>query len=246
MSPMPTLLLRLSLAWMLVACGGLTAAEPVRVLLVTGGHDYDTNQFLGLFRSDSGIRLTHVVQPQAQAWFRADQADQYDVLVTYDMWPDISEEAKADLLELVGKGKGLLALHHSLASYPSWPEYAHLIGGRYHPEKWFRDGLEQPASTYLHDVDFRVRVLDRDHPVTRGVEDFTIHDETYGGFEVKADVTPLLGTDEPTSGPVVAWARQQAGGRVVYLQLGHDRQAYANPAFQQIVFQAIRWVAKRD
>lgn len=230
----------------LATTSALSAAEPLRVLLVTGGHDFQTNQFLDVFRADPAIRLTHVVQPEAQAWFRPERAKDFDVLVSYDMWQEITEEAKADLLAWVQSGKGFLAMHHCLASYQAWDDYARLIGGRYHLREWTRDGHPQPASTYRHNVEFRVRVVDLDHPVTRGVNDFTIHDETYGGFEVKPDVTPLLKTDEPTSGPVIAWARKEAAGRVVYLQLGHDRLAYENPAFRQIVHQAMRWVARRN
>jgi uncharacterized protein len=230
----------------LAASAAPAATDPLRVLLVTGGHDFQTNQFLDLFRSEPGVRLVHVVHPEAQAWFKPERAGDYDVLVSYDMWQDISEEAKADLLALVRSGKGLLAMHHCLASYQAWGDYARLIGGKYHLREWTRDGQLQPGSTYRHDVQFQVRVVVPDHPVTRGVSDFTIHDETYGGFEVKPDVTPLLKTDESSSGPVIAWARKEEAGRVVYLQLGHDRLAYENPAFRQIVHQAIRWVARVD
>jgi uncharacterized protein len=236
----------LGLVVYLAASTALTAAEPLRVLLVTGGHDFQTNQFLELFRSEPGIRLTHVSHPEAQDWFRRDRARDFDVLVSYDMWQEISDEAKADLLALVRAGKGFLAMHHCLASYQAWDDYARLIGGKYHLREWTRDGQIQRGSTYRHDVQFQVRVVAPDHPVTRGVVDFAIHDETYGGFEVKRDVTPLLRTDEASSGPVIGWARKEEAGRVVYLQLGHDRLAYENPAFRQIVHQAIRWVAQQD
>lgn len=243
---MRILLAMLSLVGALTATAAPAASSPLRVLLVTGGHDFQTNQFLELFRADPGVRLTHVAHPEAQDWFKPERAREYDVLVSYDMWQDITEEAKANLLTLVRSGKGFLAMHHCLASYQAWDDYARLIGGKYHLREWTQGGQPQPGSTYRHDVEFKVRVAAADHPVTRGVRDFNIHDETYGGFEVKPDVTPLLQTDEPSSGPVIAWARTEGRGRVVYLQLGHDRLAYENPAFRQIVHQAIRWVAHPD
>lgn len=223
-----------------------TVAAPIRVLLVTGGHDYDTNEFHALFKADPGIRVNAVTHPNAQRWFKPDRAKDYDVLVSYDMWSAITEEAKADLLRLVRDGKGFLALHHCLASYPDWEDYARLIGGKYHLKPWTQDGQAKPGSTYKHDVLMPVQVVASDHPVTRGVKDFTIHDEVYGGFEVKPDVTPLLRTTHPESGPVIAWARQEAQGRVVYLQLGHDRLAYQNPAYRKLIGQAIRYVAREE
>ena len=102
--------------------------------------------------------------------------------------------------------------------------------------------MEKPASTYLHDVDFRVHVVSPDHPVTRGVSDFAIHDETYGGFSVNSDVTPLLTTTEPTSSPTICWTHSYGKGKVVYLELGHDRRAYANPNYVRLVTQAIQYV----
>jgi uncharacterized protein len=229
-----------------LACGLATAADPpLKVLLVTGGHDFQTNQFLAMFAADPGVSVRQVNHPRAHEWFRAARASEYDVMVFYDMWQEIGPEARRDLLERVREGKGLVALHHALASYQDWDDYARLIGGRYHLAKRIENGVEIPGSTYLHDVTFQVRIAAPDHPVTRGIRDFTIHDETYGGFEVKAGVTPLLETDEQTSGPILAWARQEVRGRVVYLQLGHDHHAYEHPAFRQLVAQAIRWVAAK-
>ena len=87
---------------------------------------------------------------------------------------------------------------------------------------------------------------DLKHPVTRGVTDFAIHDEVYGGFEVIPQAHVLLTTDEPLNGHNVAWTKTYGAARVVYLQLGHDHQAYENPNYQRLLKQAIRWVAKRN
>jgi len=93
-----------------------------------------------------------------------------------------------------------------------------------------RDGVRKERSKWLHDVTFPVRVADRNHPVTRGIADFEIHDETYILFDVHAGVTVLLTTDAPTSQPTLAWAKTYEAARVVYLQLGHDHLAYENPS----------------
>jgi hypothetical protein len=238
-------LIQLALGWTLVL-GAAHAAEPVRVLVVWGGHDFETNQFLQVFRANPAITFQTVQHPQAHAWFKADRAAQYDVLVFYDMWQEISPDARADFVSRLQEGKGLVALHHTLASYQQWPEYADIIGGKYHLENRVENGRTVPGSTYQHDVRFRVRVLDANHPVTRGVKDFEIQDETYGQFEVKAGVHPLLGTEERTSGPTIAWAKNYGQARVVYLELGHDHLAYENPNYRRLLAQAIRWTARRD
>jgi uncharacterized protein len=226
--------------------GPLAAAEPIRVLLMVGGHDYQTNQFHQLFEENPEVTFRVVEHPEAHLWLRSDRADAYDVIVLYDMWQPITDEAKTDFIARLTQGKGLVGLHHALASYQTWDDYRAILGGRYHLKPRVVDGLEVPGSTYRHDVQFRVNVLDRTHPVTRGLEDFDIHDETYGGFEVLAGAKPLLGTTEPSSGPVIAWHQEYAGARVVYIQLGHDRIAYENPNYERLIAQAIRWAARRE
>ena len=236
--------------WVVVGClPAVLAADAaggpgkIRVLLVHGGHEFETNQFFAMFRANDDITLTVVQHPKAQEWFKPERAAAYDVLVFYDMWQEISDEAKAGLISVLKQGKGLVALHHCLGSFQKWDEYANIIGGRYHLDNWTHDGKEMPGSTYKHDVDFKVHIADRNHPVTRGLKDFAIHDETYGGFEVKPASHILLTTDEPTSGREIAWSGNYGGARVVYIQLGHDHQAFENPNYSRLVRQAIRWVA---
>jgi type 1 glutamine amidotransferase len=222
-----------------------TAAPKIRLLLVTGGHDYETNQFRQVFQDDPGVSVQAVAHPQAHAWFKAGAASGYDTIVLYDMWAEISPDSQKDLVDRLQEGKGLLALHHCLGSYQKWDEYARIVGGRYHLQKYTVDGVEKPGSTYKHDVRFKVRIAPGNHPVTQGLADFEILDETYGGFEVRPGVTPLLTTDEPTSGPTIGWTHTYGKARVVYLELGHDHAAYENPNYRRLVSQAIRWVSPR-
>lgn len=229
-----------------VAVGSpLPASAPVRALVVTGGHDFERAPFEAMLRSLDGVEWREVSHPNAHAAWRPDAAREWDVLVLYDMPGSIGEEARSDLKRLLAEGKGVVALHHSLAGYPDWPEYEEIIGGRYLLAPRVRDGVEQPASTYQHDVRFTVRVADRRHPVVRGVDDFVIEDETYRGFVVSSRVRPLLTTTEATSGSTIGWCKTYGRSRVVYLMLGHGPTAYEHPAFRRLVRQAILWTARR-
>jgi uncharacterized protein len=217
----------------------------IRVLVVYGGHDFEMDAFFQIFKDNPEIAFDAVEHPKAQAMLKAEFARDYDVLVFYDMWQTISEEAKRDLVNRLYEGKGLVGLHHCLASFQRWEEYKNIIGGRYHRQEWFDHGVVQPRSTYRHDVDFTVRVADPDHPVSRGVKDFAIHDETYSSVEVVPEADVLLTTNESSNGPNLAWTKTYGMARVVYLQLGHDRRTYGNPNYRRLVKQAIVWVAKR-
>ncbi|MCS7310842.1 MAG: ThuA domain-containing protein [Armatimonadetes bacterium] len=216
--------------------------RPVRTLVVTGGHDFEREPFFAMLGSFEGISYEEVQHPHAHARLTPAAAREYDVILLYDMWQPISEDSQRAFVQLLRAGKGLVALHHSLASYQQWEEYRQIIGGRWYADRWKQNGVERPPSTYKHDVVFRVRIVDRRHPVTRDIQDFDIRDETYGNFEVLPTVQPLLMTDEPSSHPVIGWAHTYGRSRVVYIQLGHDHHAYENPSYRRLVQQAIRWV----
>ena len=224
-------------------CGG---EAKIRVLLVTGGHDFEREPFMKVFKDNPDITFKAVEHPNAQALLSDDAAKNWDVLVCYDMYQPISEEIKANYLARLKEGKGLVVLHHAIASYQKWPEYAKIIGARYYLEKTTVNGVEKARSLWQHDVQIPVQIADPQHPVTAGVKDFTIHDETYKLFDVAEDVHALLTTDEPLSNKVIGWAKEYSGARVVYIQLGHDHFAYENPNYQRLVKQAINWTARRN
>jgi uncharacterized protein len=221
-------------------------AAKIRVLLVTGGHEFEQEPFFKLFRDNPGISYRAVEHPKAHELLAADKASQFDVLVLYDMNQEISEAAKADFLARLNEGKGLVVLHHAIANYQAWPEYARVIGARYYLENTTLNGVDKARSVYQHDMHFPVHVADPNHPVTRGVADFEIHDETYNLFDVFPEAHPLLTTTEPKSNQVIAWVKTYGPARVVYLQSGHDHFAYENPNYRRLLAQAIRWTSGRN
>ena len=221
------------------------AEDPIRVLIVTGGHDFEREPFFDIFKGEKDITYHEVQHPNATRMFHADKRSFYDVIVLYDMWQTIPEEDQDAALDLFRAGKGMVALHHCLASYSNYPEYEEIIGGKYFIQDTKEGNKTIPASTYNHDQTINVRICDPDHPITKGMKDFTIHDETYGGFHVLDGVHRLLETNHPLSGKTIGWCHKYEASRVVYIQLGHDHLAYNNPNYRQLVRQAIRWAAGR-
>lgn len=222
------------------------SAEPVRVLLITGGHDFERQPFFEMFSAMPGISWKEIVQPEANKHYTTAAVKDYDVIVLYDFVQDITEEQKTNLARVLREeGKGLVGLHHCLANYQKWPEFLQILGGRYYMEKMKEGGEEREPSTYDHDQRFTVEVVDPNHPITKGMSNFEIQDETYGLFYVRPEVTPLLRVQHPKSGPVIGWAHNYGKAHVAYIQLGHDHTAYTNPHYRQLVLSAIRWAAKK-
>ena len=163
-----------------------------------------------------------------------------------------------------------LFLHHAIAGWPAWPEFAEIVGGRFLYLPGELRGQARQDSGYRHGVTHQVRVL-KDHPVTAGVDpEFEITDELYL-YEVFADsVEPLLASDyeftqdnfysaakvvlegkmfnnegwqHAPGSNLIGWTKTYGKSRIVYLQCGDDPVAYANPQFRQLLANAIDWVA---
>jgi type 1 glutamine amidotransferase len=222
------------------------SSGPVRILVVTGGHSYKADQFNQML-SSLGPEITYkiVEMPAAFEMFLPENRSKYDVLVFYHMWQEITDEQAKNFAECISEGKPVVALHHSICAFDDWPEYWNIIGGKYfHKPTTFKGKEYQPCS-YIHDLHFNVKVVDLKNPVTKGVKDFEIFDETYKGYYVEDGVTPLLTTDEPSSTPVIGWSKKYGKSRIVVFQGGHDAPTFENPSFRKLLKQAIIWVAKK-
>ncbi len=223
------------------------AKSPLRILVVTGGHNYDKPSFNGMLNSLGDKITNQVVEfPAAFDQFLPENRGSYDVLVFYHMWQKITPEQERVFAECIHEGKPLVVLHHSICAFDDWPEYWKIIGGKYFHKPTTVDGKEYAACTYIHDLHFKVNVVKKKHPVTKGVKDFDAFDETYKGYYIAPNVTPLLTTTEPSSNSVIGWTSQYGKARVVTLQSGHATPTFQNENFRKLLKQAIEWADKRN
>jgi type 1 glutamine amidotransferase len=215
----------------------------IRILVITGGHDYKVEQFNQML-SSLGDNITYQISefPAAYDMFLPENRSKYDVLVFYHMWQTITEEQAKVFSDCIRQGKPLVVLHLSICAYDNWPEYWNIIGGKYfHKETTFKGKVYQPCS-YIHDLHFNVKIANPKNPVTKGLRDFEIFDETYKGYYVEDGVTPLLTTSEPSSTPIIGWTKTYGRAKVVVLQSGHDVPTFENPNFRKLLKQSIEYV----
>jgi len=242
--------MKLRLIWQMMvallnAVPAMAGDSKIRVLIITGGHGFEKEAFFDVFKSNPQIAFTNAAQGKASAdAYEREDLLSYDVVVLYDMPKNITDPQKAKFVSLFDRGIGLVVLHHALVSYQHWPEYERIIGGRY-PEEDGKSGVVTKEVGYQHGVDVPVVIVAKDHPITAGISDFTIRDEIYWGFRVRPDVTPLITTTHPKSGKPLGWTRDERKSRIVYLQLGHGPEAFANPNYRRLVARSIDWVARQ-
>jgi len=134
--------------------------------------------------------------------------------------------------DFVNEGHGFLALHNAQAIYPPGGLYYQLIGGDFagHPKPY----------TYT------VRIENKDHPITAGVEDFQIFDEQHTLKYFLDREHLLLRSIAPDNLQSEAgWFRDVGQGRLAYLAPGHTPEALGHPMMQRLIRNSLNWLLKK-
>lgn len=236
-----------TLFFLLLACQTKTEDNTkkteIQILLTTGGHGFQEKPFFEMFDKLPGVKYHCIQLPDSADILKPGLEKQYDVIVMYDMVKGISREQQKTFVELLKKGIGVIALHHNLGAHRNWDEYVHIIGGKYIFEEKILGAKKHGKSDYSDDQDFLVKIADKNHPITQGISDFLIHDETYINYYTSSNAHVVLKTDFSNSDPEIGWVTKYEKSPVFYLLLGHDSKAWSNANYPKLLLNAIRWAA---
>lgn len=256
--------------------------DAINLLVIVKGHPFQRDAFAAVFEEMVGVSVSFLDQPAATHLITPETVRAFDALVFYDMpgldflaqmpdrprYVEPPEQYRRALLEILAEGKGVVALHHAIAGWPTWDEYGELLGGRF--LYLDRPGAIVPGSGYRHEVEYEVELASPGHPVLKGLpETFSLVDELYLYDVFEADVTPLLrarrsfssddfysgelavsygrmndntGWSRPDGSPLIAWAKPALNSPLVYLQPGDGPSVYNAPEYRRLVRNAIDWV----
>ena len=217
-------------------------AQQFKLLIVSGGHNFNRESFFEIFDSFPNIEWEEAIQPKANQLILNSEVDDYDVLVFYDMYQDISNDEKKAFIKMLKKGKPLLFLHHSLASYQNWDEYLNIVGGKYYEKNLYNGKLREHFSNFKHSTNVNVQILQNSHPIVDGLSDFTVFDEVYGDTELLKNVTPFLKTNHPNSSEIIGWENKYKSSKIIYLQPGHGEATYKNESYRRLIYQSINYL----
>lgn len=188
------------------------------------------------------IPVTFIENDQA---LTAEALEKVDLLVFLRdgmNWPDgydqphakwMTEEQQKAIWDFVHRGGGFLALHNSHGIYPPGGLYYQLFGGDY--------GGHPPPAT------FTVRIEDKNHPITQGVEDFEVFDEQHmSKYYLDREHLLLRSMSRGNDMAPAGWWRELGRGRFVYLAPGHTPSALGHPMMQRLIRNSIRWLLRLD
>jgi uncharacterized protein len=164
-----------------------------RLLIISGENSYEhdwtgVNNLLRRQLLETGRFDVRVIEDFSSA--TADTLTPYDVvLINYlgrwnytdeheKRWGPVAEKA---LFDYVRNGGGAVIYHASFnMGSPSWPEFERLAGGTMRP---FHGSRRSPPNAFM------VHVVDRTHPVTRGMREYfwTLMDDMYTNMQWDKD-----------------------------------------------------------
>ena len=150
---------------------------------------------------------------------------------SYVQW--MTDEQQQAIWDFVNNGGGFLALHNSHGIYPQGGLYYKLFGGDY-------GGHPAPET-------FTIRIENKNHPITQGVEDFETFDEQHmSKYYLDREHLLLRNISRANQSAPAGWWREMGKGRFVYLAPGHTPEALGHPMMQRLIRNSMRWLLRLD
>jgi len=217
-----------ALALVAIVGGVLWAAgteAKIKVLFVrSGGHDWKglSPLLVDVMHASGDFEVT---LSEDFNDFTAERIKKYDLAMYTGSGTNFTDAAQEKgLCDFVRSGGAYVGIHSATDAFKKSDVYWEMVGGRFAGHGGGK---------------FKVTIHDRDHPVTAGLEDFEIQDETYSHHYHKN--VCMRGNERQSMG----WVQDYGKGRMFYTSLGHGRAAWANPHFQRLVVRGAYWAAGR-
>lgn len=184
--------------------------------------------WLATYLFNSGVNLTYTVNLND---LNAENLKKYDGLLIYANHDNLSPEQEKAMQEFVEGGKGLIPLHSASGCFANSDWYIKTIGGQFKS----------------HGTDtFTASIVNKKHPVTQGLSEFSTWDETYVHQNLNNDMTVLMERQEGSTKEPYTWVRNQGKGRVFYTAYGHNDSTWTNPGFLNLVKNGVMWAVGKD
>jgi type 1 glutamine amidotransferase len=223
-----------------------------KVLMLSGGqrnhHAYRRQaQLLQKLMEDSGKFQVTICEDAAV--LETEAPKRYDLIIAMADRRDpefrLTEAQQRGILHFVHDGKGLFSLHGFCCADKTWlPEMRDMLGGVLAhfgtPDTKVKVGM------------YPVKIVDRAHPITHGLDDFAHTDELYYHLQTRGEIRPLVAALYEGQEWPILWTRTYGSGRVCVSVFGHcgvkpgDKDPLETPNFAQLILQALTWTASRS
>ncbi len=204
-------------------------------LIVQGGWEghepEEVSRILGNVLEENGFEVE--ISDTLDSYRDLDKLKKLDLIVPCWTMGSIEQDQLKPLLEAVSCGIGIAGLHGGMCdSFHQETEYQYMTGGQFvaHP-----DGI----------VTYTVHIVDPEHPLTRGIKDFTVTSEHYYMHVDPANFVLTTANFGDVVMPV-SWIKMWGKGRVFYSSLGHDAEGVRQVETQELMKCGMLWAAEKQ
>ncbi|MCM2373233.1 ThuA domain-containing protein [Aporhodopirellula aestuarii] len=247
-----------------------TEAAPLKVLLVAGGccHDYQTQSQLLKDGIESRINAEVTVVLSSNSTTKAtfeiyqsdDWADGFDVVVHDECSANVTERPYVDrILAAHRNGTPAVNLHCAMHSY-RWGDYRAPVEPGADNAAWYEMiGVQSTAHGAKSPIE--VVYTDSDHPIAKGLDNWTtIDEELYNNVRIFDGTSALVSGNQMTppnkqqlkkdpnasakeSTAVVAWTNHYGPNKtkIFSTSLGHQNETVANAKYMDLVVRGLLW-----
>ena len=242
------LVVALALAGLMPAAGTAGPPEAMKepvanVLIITGVdryHDWNANsEKLREMLQEVGFRVVVSEDPWVLTTPSMDTYQAIALVLNQDpRWPATVEKA---LVDQVNGGKALGIFHSANNCFPGWKEFEEMVG-----LLWRIDDVHQAG--HDHYGPYTVKIVDDDHFITRGMQDFPITDELYRDLTKYSDYHVLaeaFSKDKSRDYPLIM-VKTYGKGRVFHTALGHDTDSMLAEGYRRTAQRGMLWAVGLD
>ncbi|MDO4587497.1 MAG: ThuA domain-containing protein [Planctomycetia bacterium] len=217
--------------------------NPIRILLVVGGHSYDQENLHKMLAEMPNATFHEISIPDQQDILKPGLSEKFDVVVFHDQsFFELTEDQKTNLTNLWTEGMPTVMLHHALISHNDFPLFREVYGTAYLVKELEIDGQQYEASSYLHPTDVHFIIENKNHPITKDLDDFSINDEVFNHLYFNPGINVLIKTDHPESSEPIVWTWHYKKSPVFAIVPGHDGNAFNNEHYRTIFYRGVQWL----
>lgn len=203
----------------LIVWGGWDGHQPKEISELTAeelkkkGFDVEVSTTLDSFKDQEKLESLDLIMP---------------------MWTmgKIESDQLKPLLAAVKSGVGIGGVHGGLCdAFRNQTEYQFMCGGQW---------VAHPGGG---GVTYQVNIIDRNHPITQGVNDFEVTSEQYY-MHVDPGNHVLATTNFGDVVMPVSWTKMYGKGRVFYTSVGHKEEDLHIDDARNLLIQGLIWAAE--
>ncbi len=215
-----------------------TADSPLKLCMISGSFEYDSESSLTTFRDyverEHPVKATLIIYKTEDDDVSLKPLDDTDVLLVFTRRLNTAGDELGRFKAYCEAGRPIVGVRTASHAFQNWLAFdKEVLGGNYQMH-------------WKHGPKARVR-FEPDaagHPLMEGVSECASSGSLYRNTPIADDTTLLMSASTDEHDEPVTWTRTHRGGRVFYTSIGHQED-FHEPNVLRLLANAVLWCGGR-